>query len=145
MVWQGNATAVRVGEKTAMLVGVIEGAVFVDGNKGVLHTSRVLCPLTATISPDLSQTARGRCSIIDVDGDRVYARFTCKGEHFKGCNGQFTLVGGTGKFKGIQGGGPVVFLSTLGDLRLSAVGIARRRTVGLANFPELAIKIPSKK
>ena len=145
MVWQGSGTAVLVGEKTAMMVAVIEGEIFVDGGEGELHTARVICPLTATIGYDLSQTARGRCLITGLDGDRVYARFTCKGEHFKGCRGQFTLVGGSGKFKGIQGGGPVTFLSNFGDMRLGDVGVARRRTIGMANLPALKIRTAAKK
>ncbi len=145
MVWQGEGTAVRIGESKAMLVAIIEGSMFIDGNKGVLHTASILCPITAIIGHDLSQTVRGRCSIVDIDGDRVYARFTCKGEHFKGCRGLFTLVGGSGKFKGIQGGGPVTFLSKMGDLRLDQIGIVRRRTIGLANFPALRIQTVEKK
>ena len=80
-----------------------------------------------------------------MDGDKVYARFTCKGAHFTGCRGLFTLVGGSGKFKGIRGEGPVTFLSNMGDLRLDEIGIVRRRTIGLANLPELKIRTAAKK
>jgi hypothetical protein len=54
---------------------------------------------------DRREPASFRAGSIDVsDEDTIYARFDCEGQPGM-CDGEFTLVGGTGIFENISGGG----------------------------------------
>ncbi|MGH7006038.1 MAG: hypothetical protein ACREIP_19010 [Alphaproteobacteria bacterium] len=141
-VLQGEGTIVHVGEKESMLVGVLEGVMFIATNKGPLHLAKMACPLRAMVGSDLNQSIDGRCLLSDADGNQVYAAFTCKGSHMEGCSGEFKLTGGSGKFKGITGSSNFVFRSTTQDLASEDVGVMSRKAIGLGVWPELNYRIP---
>lgn len=141
-VWQGEGTAVRVGDKEALMNGVLEGAMFIEDNKGDLNTAKMICPVSITLQPDGAQTGQGGCLLIAQDGDQVFAKWTCKGEYLKGCAGQFTLNGGTGKFKGITGGGLFGLRGTMQETMPGGPGVVTQTVIGLAVWPELKYKLP---
>ena len=73
----------------------------------------MVCPGMMDVNiGDGSQTGNGRCVITDNEGAKVFARWSCKGYHMVGCKGDIELTGGTMRFKGVTGGGPMVFRST---------------------------------
>ena len=141
-VWQGEATAVRVGDKEALINGVFEGIMFIEDSKGDLNMAKMVCPVSMTMQPDGAQTGQGGCMLIAQDGDQVFAKWTCKGEYLKGCAGQFTLNGGSGKFKGISGGGLFGLRGTMQETMPGGPGIVTQTVIGLAVWPELKYKLP---
>lgn len=141
-VWQGVATAVRVGDKEALMNGVLEGVMFIEDSKGDLNMAKMVCPVSMTMQPDGAQTGQGGCMLIAQDGDRVFAKWTCKGEYLKGCAGQFTLNGGTGKFTGITGSGLFALRGTMQETMPGGPGIVTQTVIGLAVWPELKYKLP---
>jgi hypothetical protein len=141
-VWQGEATAVRVGDKEALMNGVFEGVMFIEDNKGDLNMAKMVCPVSMTIQPDGAQTGTGGCILLGQDGDQVFAKWNCKGEYLKGCAGQFTLNGGTGKFKGITGSGLFGLRGTMQETMPAGPGVVTQTVIGLAVWPELKYKLP---
>ncbi|MGE0094138.1 MAG: hypothetical protein AB7M05_05475 [Alphaproteobacteria bacterium] len=141
-VWQGEGTAVRVGDKEALMNGVFEGAMFIEDNKGDLNMAKMICPVSMTIQPDGTQAGTGGCLLLGQDGDQVFAKWNCKGEYLKGCAGQFTLNGGTGKFKGITGGGQFGLRGTMQETMPGGPGVVTQTVIGLAVWPELKYKLP---
>ena len=106
--WKATSFAFPVGEDETYLVGVYSGILYADDGKGPMHTATIVCPGTVEGNlKTMTKTGQGRCIITDEDGDRVYARFNCKGD-LEGCRGPFKIVGGTGKFDGITGEGEMI-------------------------------------
>ena len=61
------------------------------------------------------------------------------------CAGELTITGGTGKFEGISGGGPMLVRAALAETAASqSSGAVIRGAAGLAVWPELKYKIPGK-
>ena len=59
--------------------------------------------------------------------------------------GELMITGGTGKFEGISGGGPMLVRTALAETAASqSSGAVIRSTAGLAMWPELKYKIPSR-
>lgn len=141
-VWQGEGTAVRVGDKEALMNGLFDGVMFIDDAKGDLHMAKMICPVSMTLAPDGSQSGQGGCILYANDGDQVFSKWTCKGEYLKGCAGQFTLTGGTGKFKGISGGGAFGLRGTMQETMPAGPGAVTQTVIGLAVWPELKVKLP---
>jgi len=80
-----------------------------------------------------------------VDGDRVYAHFSCKGD-LEGCRGPFTLDGGTGKFTGIKGQGEMISRILARQITVvQGYEPAYQLGEGIAVWPSLNYIIPSVK
>lgn len=133
--WVGNGQAFQVGPDTAYFTGQFSGAMFVqEAKSGDLNAGALTCPGSVEIAlADGSQQGGGHCIITTGSGDVVYAKWTCTGVHLVGCAGQFTLSGGTGKFKGISGEGPFVIRSALRKLVVEALSDSvSEEAVGIA-------------
>ena len=142
--WRGQGTLVPMGPNPAVLVATLEGVVYIQTDQGPLRSGTIICPAIADVSlDDGAQTARGRCAWTANDGDRVFAEWTCEGRHMIGCKGDFTLTGGTGRFEGVTGGGPMVLRSEIGTIAADASGQAiERSTTGILFWPALKYTIP---
>ena len=142
--WQGQGRVFKTGDKQALFVGGFVGVFFVENDQGALHAARILCPGSLDIDLETgAQSGEGRCIITARGGDRVFARWTCSGAHFKGCGGRFTLTGGTGKFQGITGESLFVVKSALHELAPGSTSDeVREQAAGLAVWPELRYRIP---
>jgi hypothetical protein len=80
---------------------VLRGIVFVENSRGALDTARMVCPIKLERHRVRgSETGEGRCRLTSRDQHQVFAQFTCTGTYGVGCQGRFTLTGGTGSFKG---------------------------------------------
>ena len=113
-VWQGQGNIYKTGAESATFVGAISGLLFVETEEGPADAGRILCPATMDLSlKDGRQSGSGKCTITARDGARAYADWTCRGVHMVGCVGQFTLTGGTERFNGVVGGGPMTVRSSL--------------------------------
>src|SRR5215475_14422908 len=106
--WQGGGQLLETGAKEVTFVGSLTGTVYAETDKGPLESGSLVCPAMVRINiEDGSQTGSGRCTIAADDGSRIFADISCTGFRLVGCDGQFTLTGGTQRFQGITGGGPV--------------------------------------
>jgi hypothetical protein len=116
---------------------------YVSDGKGSLDAAILVCPATQEINlKDETTSGQGRCILTSLEGDKVYAQWSCSGKPGI-CMGDFKLNGGTGRFTGITGSGPLHIRTILMGI---AVNIKDGGTVedahGLAIWPELKFKIP---
>jgi len=144
--WGGQGFVFPIGDDRAYMVAVYSGTIYVEDAKGALHAGSIVCP--ATVEGNLktmTKTAQGHCVISNIDGDRVYARFSCTGDS-ENCRGPFTIESGTGKFVGISGEGEMVSqLDARAVVVVEGYVPARQEIRGIAWWPKLAYKIPETK
>lgn len=115
--WQGRGQVYQTGPDAATFVGAFSGRFYLESGQGPLDASYLTCPGIIEINlKDGSQTGQGRCTITAEDGARVFAQWRCSGRHLAGCDGEFTLTGGSGRLTGIKGGGPMVVRSGLAEI-----------------------------
>jgi hypothetical protein len=141
--WQGRGQIFETGPTRATFVGSFSGMVFVETEKGPLDAGFMICP--AILDVDLTsgkQEARGRCTITAKDGARAYGEVSCKGVHLVGCDGDFQFTGGTERFAGITGGGPVTIRSGLQEFAVGAGNIVQESAGGIMVWKELSYKLP---
>ena len=142
--WQAQGHFFQVQDKQALFVGAFSGTMLVEPKQGGLDVAKMLCPGMMEVNlNDGAQSAQGRCIIAARSGDRVYATWNCTGVHLAGCMGKFTLVGGTGKFKDITGGGDFQMRSDVVEYAAKLQGDSVETTaVGVAEWPALKYKLP---
>lgn len=141
--WQGAGQTLQTGIDEATFIGAISGTVYVETEKGPVDSGQIVCPAMLSIGLESgAQNGSGRCTVTARDGAQIFAAFACAGVHLIGCDGDFTLTGGTGRFQGITGGGRVVLRS--GSRTLTAVGgsgVAETGS-GILFWPALNYKLP---
>jgi hypothetical protein len=149
--WEARGQLYPTGPEEATFVGSLSGVIYVKGQGSQMDISSIdaglmTCPAVLMINTrDGSQNAKGKCVIMTPDADRVYAKFECTGTYMQGCNGDFTLTGGTGGKANISGGGPIQFKSALGQVAQTAPGsIVQQAAVGIAVWPKLTYSVPEK-
>ena len=141
--WQARGQIYPTGTAEATFVGSLSGMLYVKNKDGSFDTGRVTCPGVITINTiDHSQSGQGRCVILTPDAERIYAEFKCSGIVGSGCNGDFTLKGGTGGMEHITGGGPIQFKTAVADLVAIPGNIVETSYAGLAVLPKLTYKLP---
>jgi hypothetical protein len=119
--WEGAGNTTQTGVDEATFIGAIAGTVYVETDKGPIDSGQLVCPVMVQVELSSgSQKGSGRCTLTAQDGMRIYGAFTCSGIHLVGCDGDFTLTGGTGRFEGITGGGRAVLRA--GQRTITAVG-----------------------
>jgi hypothetical protein len=140
--WRGDGQAVQTGVDEATFIGAIAGTVYVDTVKGPVDSGQLVCPAMLLVNmKDGTQSGSGRCAITTNDGARIFAQLTCTGVHLVGCDGDFTLIGGTGRFAGITGGGRFTVRSKLQQL-VEVPGVVAETLNGIMFWPELRYAIP---
>ena len=141
--WEGDGYAFPIGNDRVYMVAVFTGTIYVDDGKGALHTGSIVCPATVEGNlKTLTKTGQGHCIITNDDGDRIFADYQCQGD-MEMCRGPFTLVGGTGKFKGITGGGDMVSRIQARTLFLvEGFESAHQQGEGIAFWPKLTYQFP---
>lgn len=142
--WQAQGLVTQVDKDQAYMVGALMGALFIDGGQGQLDASALLCPGTVALNLNTGvRNGQGRCIITDKDGDKIYAKWSCRGNE-KGCKGPFNLVGGTGKFMGISGDNSWLLRIAM---RAMAGAVSddsfQQVAAGLAVWPKLHYKLPT--
>jgi hypothetical protein len=142
--WQGRGQIFETGVNRATFVGSFTGMLFVETEKGPLDAGFMICPAIVDVDiSDGTQQAKGRCTITAKDGSRAYAEVSCKGVHLVGCDGEFTFTGGTDRFEGITGGGPVTIRSGLQEIAMGAGNIVQESAGGIIVWPKLTYKLPN--
>lgn len=103
--WEAHGNFYAVEPKKLLFQGSFEGMMFTEDGGGLMDGADIVCAVTQEFDLTSNATqAVGKCSIDVSDEDTIYARFDCEGQPGM-CDGEFTLVGGTGIFTNISGGG----------------------------------------
>ena len=142
--WQAQGLVTQIDNDQALMVGALMGALFIDGGHGQLDASSLLCPGTIVLNLNTgARSGQGRCVITDKDGDKIYAKWSSRGNE-KGMKGPFNFVGGTGKFMGISGDNSWVLRIAM---RAMAGAVSddsfQQVAAGLAVWPKLHYKLPT--
>jgi hypothetical protein len=141
--WQARGQIYETGESRSTFVGSFIGAIYIKSGEGPIDSGFMTCPTIVDMNvTDGKETAKGRCTITAKDGSRVYADLSCNGVQFVGCNGDFTITGGTDRFKGITGGGPINIRSDVRDMAMGAGNIVNAAAAGIILWPKLVYKLP---
>ena len=146
--WQARGQIYPTGPNEATFVGVLSGIIYVKGDELPLEADSfdaglITCPSTIAINvEDGSSSGEAKCVIVTGDGDRIYAKFKCSGTYLAGCNGDFTLTGGSGEKANISGGGPIQLKSALWKLVGVPGNMIEQSAVGFAVWPKLTYKLP---
>lgn len=91
--------------------GTISGVIFNKAGEGPLHLGKAACSFSSFSHKEINKVI-GFCAFEDKGGDKIFVQYagdsTQKGE-FNGIN---DIIGGTGKFKKIQGKGVAACANT---------------------------------
>lgn len=100
--WSGVIEGVLVvGEEQVVYNYTFNGVVTNDAGEGVFHNSSSSClGMGSTIGGQTSN--RGNCVHTDLDGDQIFDEWQDEGTE-AGASGSGKLLGGTGKYAGIEG------------------------------------------
>ena len=140
--WQGRGQIFETGPNRQTFVGSFTGMIFVETDKGPLDAGYMVCPAFLDVNvTDGTQEGKGRCTISAKDGSRAYADISCKGVHLVGCDGQFTFTGGTDRFEGLTGGGPIIIRSGLQDAAMGGGNTVQESAGGIIIWPKLTYKL----
>ncbi len=142
--WVSQGRYFLTGDKEALFIGVMGGILYVEDAEGRLDAVEILCPGDFVIDLNTgAQEGEGKCILQDLEGHNVFANWTCKGDDFNGCEGQFTLTAGTGKFQGISGGGPLEARTAFSGIAVNLEsGAVVEASAGLLKLPELKYTLP---
>lgn len=145
MPWDGEGKIYQVNATTVVFLGSLEGIMYVESATGEMNESFVVCPVMQQLDVESGGTeAVGHCEITASPDDVVYAKMTCRGKAGSGgCEGEFELTDGEGKFSGISGSGKLRVRSPLRAIaRDLASGSVVRVATGLAQIKDLNYSIP---
>ncbi len=143
--WDGEGRIYQVNSGTVVFMGAFEGIMYVESAAGDMNEGFVVCPVMQQLDLGSGRTqASGHCEITVSPDDVVYARLTCKGvAGGGGCEGDFELTDGEGKFKGVSGGGKLRVRSPMRAIVADlASGTVVRVATGLATIKDLKYSIP---
>lgn len=141
--WQGRGQIFPTGVNQATFVGAFSGMIYVETEQGPLDAGFMVCPAMFEIDLENgTQAGSGRCTITAKDGGRVFAEWACTGVHLVGCNGELKLTGGTDRFEGITGGGPMIVRSGLRNLAAMPGNTIQESAAGIAIWREFHYSIP---
>jgi hypothetical protein len=140
--WNARGQIFDTGENRMTFVGSFSGIVYVEQAQGPIDAGYMICPTVLDVNTvDGKEQAKARCTITAKDGARVYADLACSGVRMVGCNGDFSITGGTERFKGITGGGPVTIRSSVDDMTAGGGNIIEGVAAGIIVWPKLTYKL----
>lgn len=142
-VWHTDAKLAAGDAGTHVFEGDVTGPFYVDTEKGPVNSGAIACHAKLVITDaDKTQQGTADCTITVKDGATALAKLTCHGIFQIGCSGKVTLTEGTGRFKGITGGGTAVIRSDFADLQSNGVADPTTLQSGLMYFPALRYQLP---
>ena|SRR5437773_4887446 len=144
-VWQGQGYTYSTGVQQGTFLGTFAGTVYVLTDQGPQLSGDLVCPAVITFDlTDKGQTGKARCTITGKDGAQVFGELSCTGFQMVGCDGDYKITGGTGRFAGITGGGHVSVRSESRSTGASvdANGGVAEQARGIIYWRELQYKIP---
>ena len=144
--WEGHGFTYPTGPDQGTFVGTINGIVYIQTEKGPTNGGLMICPAMMDFSTTTGkQTGSGKCTIAGEEGHRVFAEWSCEGVRFIGCKGTFTITGGTGRFEGASGSGPMMARASLYLGAAQEPGnIAEESAHGIMTLDQLKVILPGK-
>jgi hypothetical protein len=140
--WNAQGQVLQSGENRVTFVGSFSGIVYVEQDQGPVAAGFMACPTVIDVNTkDGKERGDGRCSFTAKDGAQLFADFSCRGVRMVGCHGDFTFTGGTARFKGITGGGPVTIRSSVDELKSGNGGAIDGVAAGIIFWPKLTYKL----
>ena len=141
--WDGDGQVYRDSPTSVVYIGAIKGIMYIESSEGDMHEAFVVCPIMQEVDLKSGDTnAVGRCEITAAPDKVAFASFSCKGRIGE-CEGDFKLVGGEEKYRGISGSGKLKVRSPIHALAADlGTGDVLRVASGLAVIRELHYKIP---
>lgn len=108
----GNINLQSINKGTSMVKyndeythGTVTGVTFNEIDTGIMHMGKSACSYSIFSHKEIIKSV-GFCALEDKEGDKIFIQYagasSTKGEW----NGIDDIIGGTGKYKNIQGGGP---------------------------------------
>ena len=144
-VWVAAGSIRETTADHARFEGTLGGHLYVETDQGPVHAGIVSCPVTLDINVvDKSQQGTGNCSITADDGAQISAQLKCAGFFLIGCAGEFKLTGGTGRFEGIAGSGPVTVRSSTRIFVETVKGTLDAKADGIMFWRQLRYTLPRK-
>jgi hypothetical protein len=142
-VWKASAQAFQTHAEAGTVIGVLRGPLYVETKEGPTRTGSIACPITIELSlENARQEARGRCTITTGDNALAFGYFECSGFHLVGCSGEFKLEGGTGRLRGVMGGGPMTLRGDEWAMKSGNTGEYDQVATGIAFWRDFSITIP---
>ena len=140
--WNARGQIFQTGENRLTFVGSFSGIVYVEREQGPVDAGFMTCPTVLDLNTaDGKQKGEGRCTFTGKDGAQLFADYSCRGVRMIGCDGDFTFTGGTERFKGITGGGPVTIRSSVDELKPGSGGAIDGAAAGIIFWPKLTYKL----
>ena len=102
--WNSSGKTYEMAQNHLYWVGEFTGTFFNDKTGGFMDKAAVSCPGTNNIRLDGQiGSAQGNCIVTDAQGEKAFATWSSKGPFPGAYQGEFTWIGGTGKYAGIKG------------------------------------------
>jgi hypothetical protein len=140
--WNAQGQIFQSGENRVTFVGSFSGIVYVEQEQGPVAAGFMACPTVIDVNTrDGKERGDGRCTFTAKDGAQLFADFSCRGVRMVGCHGDFTFTGGTERFKGITGGGPVTIRSSVDEIKAGSGGAIDGVAAGIIFWPKLTYKL----
>jgi hypothetical protein len=140
---RGKGVGLKSADKAVTFTGTLEGFFFVDGGEGPVKAGTLVCSAALDIkTEDRSHNGSGRCLITAEEGGEVFGQYICAGYFLVGCSGTFTLTGGSGRFAGITGSGPMTLRTGIAKLISGTTGSQSIETEGVLVWREFKYKLP---
>jgi hypothetical protein len=103
-IYAGTWKAVGMGQDRYQMTYEHTGAMISDTGEGIFHNATFHCIGSHSSVNGNYDDDSGLCTITCLDGDKAFFTYKASGNDFKGGKQTNTLVGGTGKLAGLQGG-----------------------------------------
>lgn len=143
--WQGKGQVFKVAPNKIKIVGYFEGIMYVnDSSLAQLDTAIFKCPGAEYINLKTKSASIETDCIISKGKNRVaYATIKASGKVGQ-LKGDFTIVGGEGKWKGISGKGKIAIRTAMGEMAVNRkTSTLINSATGLAIWHSVTIKFPS--
>lgn len=117
---RGHGSLLPIAADAVHFVGAVQGGFYVQGEEGPLRAGQLACTISLEVNTERrAQGGQGHCTMTADEGGSVFGEWQCQGHFLTGCSGPFRITGGTDRFKGATGEGPVTFRSAVGRLAMS--------------------------
>lgn len=97
---------VVTGPDSFRTLSTMTGKLALEDTSGEVNETAMMC--TSIIDNDTTadtMEGSGECVLTTEDGAQMYAIWTCEGTAVVGCDGDFQIVSGHGRYEGLTGGG----------------------------------------
>ena len=143
--WQARGEVYKVAPNKVKVVAIIDGIMYVDKGDKSMDAAVFMCPGVEYINLDNDQATLEADCMISGGKDKVaYATLKASGK-VGSLEGDFNIVGGEKKWKGMKGAGKVSIRTAMGSIAKNAkTGEVLNAAAGLAVWPGLKVTLPGK-